>query len=242
MIGSFMNALIYRIPLGINIAFPRSSCPHCKKMIYWYENIPVISYLFLRGKCSKCKSKISIRYPLVELFIGFVSVLLMPRSLEINALWNYFFLFSVFCAFFVHFIIDLEHQILPDSINIYLAILFLCSSVLTKPWPFYVSGAVLGFGLTYFVTWLFYMLRGQIGLGGGDIKLFGALGILLGPEGIIHNIFLSCFLGSIVGLSLMAIGKMNRNTKLAFGPYIIIVAVFQIYFEPWYKYLVSSLF
>lgn len=237
-----MNAIIYRIPREINIAYPRSSCTICNKMIYWYENIPVLSYLLLRGKCSGCKTSISIRYPLTEIFIGLISVILAPRSLDINALWNYIFLFSVFCAFYVHFVIDIEHQILPDGINIFLALLFLCSSIMTRHWSYYVVGGLIGFGLTYGVTWLFYIIKGKIGLGGGDIKLFGVLGILLGPVGITHNLFLSCFLGSIVGVTLIAIGKMGRNSKLAFGPYILVTAVFQIYFSEYYDALVRYLF
>ncbi|ATH06498.1 hypothetical protein BIY24_00635 [Halobacteriovorax marinus] len=235
MIGSFLNAVIYRLPRKINIAHPRSHCTKCKKLIYWYENIPILSYIFLRGKCSKCKEPYSIQYPLVELFIGLVSIFLMPRSLDSMSIMYFFLYFGIFCALFCHFLIDVKHQILPDSINIYLGLSFLCISLLKNPPVFYLSGAAIGFLFPYLVTLAFYHLKGQQGLGGGDIKLFAVLGIILGPVGIINNIFLSCFFGALFSLVMMGLGKMSRTTKLAFGPFIIIVAVFQVYFPTLFK-------
>ncbi len=235
MIGSFLNAVIYRLPRKINIAFPRSHCTSCKKLIYWYENIPILSYVLLRGRCSKCKTSYSVMYPAVEIFIGIVSVLLIPKNLNSMSLMYYFLYFSLFCALFCHFIIDIKHQILPDSINIYIAVVFLCISLLKYSPSYYLLGALIGFLFPYLVTLAFYYLKGQQGLGGGDIKLFAALGIILGPIGIINNIFLSCFFGALFSLIMMALGKMSRNSKLAFGPFIIIVAVFQIYFPTLFR-------
>ncbi|PIK14476.1 A24 family peptidase [Halobacteriovorax sp. JY17] len=235
MIGSFLNAVIYRLPRKINIAFPRSHCTNCKKLIYWYENIPILSYIFLRGKCSKCKSPYSAMYPAVEILIGVVAVLLIPDNLNSMSLMYYFLYFSLFCALFCHFIIDIKHQILPDSINIYIAVVLLCISFLKYSPTYYFLGALIGFLFPYLVTLAFYYLKGQQGLGGGDIKLFAALGILLGPVGIINNIFLSCFFGALFSLVMMALGKMSRNSKLAFGPFIIIVAVFQVYFPTLFR-------
>ncbi len=235
MIGSFLNAVIYRVPRKINIAVPRSHCTKCKKQIYWYENIPVLSYIFLRGKCSKCKAPYSVQYPLIEAFVGLVAIFLMPRTYDSMALMYYFLYFSIFCALLCHFIIDIKHQILPDSINIYLALIFFCIAFIKYTPIYYLSGAAIGFLFPYLVTLAFYHLKGQQGLGGGDIKLFAALGIILGPVGIINNIFLSCFFGAIFSLVMMGLGKMSRTTKLAFGPFIIIVAVFQIFFPALFK-------
>ncbi len=240
MIGSFLNAVIYRIPNNINIAYPRSHCPKCKKLIYWYENIPILSYIFLRGKCSKCHQSFSILYPAVELFIGLVSIWLMPDVLTNTTLMLYAFYFSVFCALFCHFVIDIKHQILPDSINIYLGLLFLVYAIFFKPPIFYLMGAGLGFLFPYLVTLAFYKLKGQVGLGGGDIKLYTVLGIILGPVGVINNIFLSCFFGAVFSLFMMAIGRMDRKTKLAFGPFIIVVALFQLFFPSQFR-IFSSL-
>ena len=229
MIGSFLNALIYRLPLGINIAFPRSACPHCKHVISWFENIPVFSYLLLRGKCSNCKTRISFQYPLIELVTGLFAFLIAPRSLGPSALFSFAFSLSIFSAFLVHFIVDLKHQILPDSINVFLGCLFFVVALVTKPWTHWLIGFGLGLGFPLLVSWLFYLLRGQIGLGGGDIKLYAVLGIYLGPIAVLQNIFLSCFLGAIVGIILMLTKVIKKENPIAFGPFIIIVSSFQIF-------------
>jgi leader peptidase (prepilin peptidase)/N-methyltransferase len=229
MIGSFLNALIYRLPLGINIAFPRSSCPNCKHVISWYENIPIISYLFLKGKCSHCGTKISFIYPFIEILTGLFAFLMAPSSLMPIDLFNFLFFLGVFSAFLVHFIVDLKHQILPDSINIYLGILFFIVAVITKPWTHWLIGLGLGLGFPLLVSWIFYLLKGQVGLGGGDIKLYAVLGIYLGPIAVMQNIFLSCFLGAIVGLLLMAAKIIKKENPIPFGPFIIIISCFQIF-------------
>lgn len=239
LIGSFLNALIYRLPRGINTAIPRSSCPECKKVISWYENIPVLSYLFLRGKCSKCKTKISLGYPAIELLTGIVAYLLSPKDISSFELMNFFFYFSVFCAFLVHFIVDIKHQILPDQVNIFLGLLFFLVSILTQPWTYWALGGAIGFGFPLLVTWVFYLLKGQVGLGGGDIKLYGALGLFLGPVGIMQNIFLSCFLGAVVGLFLMGFKIIKRDHPIAFGPFIILVSAFQIFAPGLFSDLIS---
>lgn len=233
LIGSFLNVLIYRLPLGINIAFPRSSCPQCKHVVTWYENIPILSYLFLKAKCSNCQTGISCLYPVVEFMTGLFAFLIAPHSLTPFEFFNFLFYLSVFSAFLVHFIIDLKHQILPDSINIYLGVLFFIVALITKPWTHWLIGFSLGLGFPLLVSWLFYLTKGQIGLGGGDIKLYGVLGIYLGPTAVMQNIFMSCFLGAIVGLVLIIAKIIKRENPIPFGPFIIFVASFQI-FTPTY--------
>jgi prepilin signal peptidase PulO-like enzyme (type II secretory pathway) len=228
LIGSFLNALIYRLPLGINIAIPRSSCPNCKHVICWYENIPVLSYLALRGKCSNCHTKISWQYPLIEIITGVFAYLIAPKSMEPSELFYFVFFLGVFSAFLVHFIVDLKHQILPDSINIYLGILFFVVSLITKPWTHWALGFALGLGFPLAVSWIFYLIKGQIGLGGGDIKLYGVLGLYLGPIAVMQNIFLSCFLGAIIGIILLSLKIIKRENPIPFGPFILIVASAQI--------------
>ncbi len=239
LVGSFLNALIYRLPRGINIAFPRSSCTECKKIILWYENIPVVSYLFLRGKCSGCKTRISWEYPFVEILTALFAFLIAPASLNPQDLMNFFFFFSVFCAFLVHFIVDLKHQVLPDSINIYLALLFFMISAFSNPWTHWLIGGALGLGFPLLVSWIFYLLKGQVGLGGGDIKLYGALGIYLGPIGVMQTLFLSCFLGALVGIVLIATKLIKRENPIPFGPFILIVASVQIFANDFFKHLIS---
>ncbi len=231
IIGSFLNALIYRIPREINIAVPRSSCPNCKKLIYWYENIPILSFIILRGKCSGCSNKISVRYPLIELTVGLFSLISFPANLDLHYLILFLVQISVFSAFVVHFFIDLDFQILPDSINAYLAIIFLIWGLVDKGLAYSISGGLIGFIFPYLVSYAFLKIRNVEGLGGGDIKLWGALGLYLGPVGIAYNIFLSCFLGSIVAISLILLKKMSKDTPLPFGPFILIVAVIQIFFS-----------
>ena len=239
LIGSFLNALIYRLPRDINIAFPRSSCPNCKKIILWYENIPVLSFLILRGRCSACKTKIAWTYPAVEILSAVFACLVAPKNLEPANLLNFFFFFSVFSAFLVHFIVDLKHQILPDSINIYLAVLFLLIGAFTTPISHWLLGGVLGLSFPLTVSWIFYKLRGQIGLGGGDIKLYGALGLYLGPIGIMQNIFLSCFLGAFIGIVLMGLKIIKKDHPIPFGPFILIVGAVQIFAESSFSHLMS---
>lgn len=239
LVGSFLNALIYRLPRGINIAFPRSSCTECKKIITWYENIPIISFIFLRGKCSGCGTRISWEYPAIEFTAAAFAFLIAPKTIDSTELLNFFFFFSVFCAFLVHLIVDLKHQILPDSINIYLALLFLLVSLFTQVWTYWFIGGAIGLGFPLLVSWIFYQLKGEVGLGGGDIKLFGALGLYLGPIGIMQNIFLSCFLGALIGIILITTKVIRRENPIPFGPFIIAVAGFQIFAESTFKTLIS---
>ena len=165
--------------------------------------------------------------------------MLAPKVIDPQELLNFFFFFSVFCVFLVHFIVDLKHQILPDSLNIYLAVLFLMITIFNYPWSHWLVGGALGFGFPLIVSWVFYQLKGQIGLGGGDIKLYGALGIYLGPIGIMQNLFLSCFLGAIVGLTLIGTKVIKRENPIPFGPFILVVGAVQIFASDWFEHLIS---
>ncbi|EQC43489.1 A24 family peptidase [Bacteriovorax sp. Seq25_V] len=242
LVGSFLNVLIHRIPLKENFVIDRSRCPKCNYQIKWYENLPVISYIFLLGKCRNCKTSISFRYPLVEMITGFVAFLLFPKVLNYSHAASSLLYFSIFCALLVHFFIDLKHKILPDGINIYLGICFFVLAVTKYHYMHWLVGGLIGFLFPLGVTYLFYILRNQVGLGGGDIKLFGVLGLFLGPIGIIHNILFSCILGSVIGLPLMAFKIIDRKTAVPFGPFIIIVAIAQIYFPEFFKSFVSLIF
>lgn len=235
LIGSFLNVVIYRVPRQQSVVKPRSKCPSCGNMIKWHQNIPVLSWLVLRGKCANCGFKIPIKYPLVELICGFIALNLFPNSLEPEDLFTFVYYFSVACVLLAHFIIDIEHKLLPDKLNIYFLLITLPYVVFTTPYMYWLLGGAIGFLGPLFVTWAFYKLRGQIGLGGGDIKLFGILGLLLGPVGIMHNIFMSCFVGAIIGILLIVTKKMNKDTTLAFGPYIILVASIQIFFPKFFE-------
>ena len=239
LIGSFLNVIIVRVPKGEGIFLPRSHCPRCKRLIRWYDNIPVLSYLFLRGACRGCQSPISALYPLVELLGGLGAFLLIDFSAGPSALFRSVILFSVVCVFLCHFIIDLKHQILPDGLNIYLGCIFLMNMIIFLNWKFSLLGFCIGFGFPYLITLLFYWLKGEIGLGGGDIKLYGVLGLYLGPLGVLQNVFLSSLLGSVVTLSLILSKKIDKKTPVPFGPFIIAVASWQIFFPKIYKKSIS---
>lgn len=230
MVGSFLNVVIYRLPREESVITPRSKCPKCSSLVKWYQNIPILSFIFLRGKCGSCDFKIPWRYPLTELTVALFSLLLMPPDLAPGSLLNFAFFFSVACVFTAHLLIDLEHQLLPDKLNIYLLAVSLPYVILHFPVMHWVLGGLIGFFGPYGVTALFYKLRGVVGLGGGDIKLFGILGIILGPLGVVNNIFMSCMIGSIIGLILIGLKKLDRNSPFAFGPFIILAATLQIFF------------
>ncbi len=232
MIGSFLNVVIARMPDNKSVVTPRSACPKCGHKISWFENIPIISYIFLRGKCRGCGVGISKLYPLIELITGLSAIYLIGlNSNSIEDLTSGFFNFSIFCALLCHFVIDLKHYLLLDKINLYLAVLFLANTLFYGNIFHSLIGALVGGLIPYLVTWLFYKLRGKVGLGGGDIKLWAALGIQLGPIGIIHNIWLSCMFGAIIGIFLIAIKFLKKDEPLPFGPFIILTASFQIFFK-----------
>lgn len=238
LIGSFLNVLILRLPRKKDVVFDRSECPKCHTQLKWFHNIPVLSFIILKGKCGFCKTRISWRYPLIELFTSLVAFLLMPKDLNYDELIHFIFYLTIACVFICHFIIDLENHLLLDSLNLYLLALFLSYSIFYMSWEYWAIGGAIGFFGPLLVTWIFYKLRGQVGLGGGDIKLFGILGIFLGPIGIIFTIFLSCFLGAISGIILISFKKMTKDKPMAFGPYILLVAAFQIFF-PHYSSIIQ---
>ncbi len=241
LIGSFLNVVIVRLPLNKNLVSDRSVCPKCGAQLKWYHNIPLWSFIFLRGKCAFCSTPISWRYPLIEILTGLISYWLFPSEVNSTNIGPYFFYFALACVFICHFFIDLDHQLLLDKLNIYLLVLIVPFCILNFYWMHWLLGGVLGFGVPLLVTWLFYKIRGQIGLGGGDIKLFGILGLLLGPTGVFFTIFLSCMVGAILGLTLIALKKLSKDKPMAFGPAILLVAAFQIFF-PEAAYHVQSWF
>lgn len=230
LIGSFLNVVILRLPVKKNLSSDRSACPSCGTQLKWYHNIPILSFTFLLGKCGFCKARISWRYPCIELLTGLISFWLFPENPELTNIGIYLFYFSVACIFICHLFIDLDHHLLLDSLNLYLLAMVLPFSIFNYHWQYWAIGGAIGFGVPLLVTWLFYKLRGQIGMGGGDIKLYGILGLMLGPVGVIFNIFMSCLVGAVIGLTMIALKKLSKDKPMAFGPAILIVGAFQIYF------------
>lgn len=239
-IGSFANVVIYRLPLHKNPSKGRSHCPQCGTLIPWYYNLPVLSFIWLKGKCHYCSFKIPASYFLIEALCGGFLLWIFPFPPTLQNMIIPVLYFIIFVCFICHFVIDLKHKILPDSINFLLALIFLGLGLYEKNWQTSLIGFAVGFGLTYCVTWVFYKIKGQIGLGGGDIKLFGALGFYLGPMGILLNLCLSCFLGSVIIFALILTKKASKDTPIPFGPFIIITACFQIFFPQTFQNLLQS--
>lgn len=242
MIGSFLNVVIHRVPLlleyewrsqcrellGLDqeveeqpqgIMFGRSRCPKCGKAIRAYENIPLLSWLLLRGRCSACKAKISLRYPAVELItaVGFVIVLwhFGPNLQGLTAL--------VLTAMLIAMTwIDIDHQLLPDNMTVPL----MWGGLLLAVWNVHtdlvssVIGAMAGYLVLWSVYQLFRLLTGKEGMGYGDFKLLAALGAWMGWQMLPLIVLLSSVVGALVGLILMATGKLKKDHPMPFGPYI----------------------
>ncbi len=222
VIGSFLNVCIYRIPRNLSIVFPSSKCPKCGAEIKAIDNIPLISYILLRGRCRSCKETISIRYPLVELLNGLCYVLVLWRyGLSPTAIVFMAYMSALIVITFV----DIDFQIIPDVITIPGAFICLALGSLVVKDPFlrvsmlgYKSsliGAALGFGLFYAIA---ILSRG--GMGGGDIKMMAMVGALTGWKGVLLTTFAGSLLGSVIGIALMALKGKGRKTKIPFGPFL----------------------
>lgn len=231
--GSFTNVLVLRIPAGENWITKRSRCLSCNKKISFWHNIPIISYIVLGGKCSNCEKEFSIQYVIMELLFGIKSVIIAYFYLtDFSTMSIYYFIHYdiLLCFLIAHVCIDFKHKILPDSINIIILCILLIQVAINGQWFNAAMGFTVGFGSTLLITYLFYFLKGQVGLGGGDIKLYGLVGIALGVQGVIQNLMMSSMLGLVVALIMMALKKMKKNEHFAFGPWIIIVFVIQLFF------------
>jgi len=220
IVGSFLNVVILRLPEeDQSIVFPASHCTHCKTPLQWYENIPLLSYLFLRGKCGHCSVHISIQYPLVEAIMAILTVALVYRfglSIETAA----YFLFSA--ALLVIIVIDIQHQIIPDVISLPgIAIGFLFSFINNMvTWQSSLIGGIVGGGVLYTIAFAYFMLRKVDGMGGGDIKLLAMIGAWLGWQSLPFVILFSSLTGTLVGLIAMANQKKGGQTRIPFGPFL----------------------
>lgn len=217
-VGSFLNVCIHRLPRRESIQRPASHCPRCGHLLRWYENIPLVSYLTLRGRCRECRERISPVYPAVELataliFLG--SFLLFgPGLLFVSRT-----LFA--CAMIVLFFIDLRHQILPNVITVPGIAAGFAFSLVTPPgWGSSLIGIALGGGALLGLAEAYYWVRGEEGLGMGDVKMLAMIGAFLGWKLMLLTLVLSSFLGSLVGLGLIMAGKGTMKYALPFGTFL----------------------
>jgi len=229
LIGSFLNVCIHRLPARESIVFPRSYCPSCKNRIAAYDNIPIISFLLLRGRCRSCKNPISWRYPAVELLngLGYFSILHCFGPTPATLIYAIFFSCLVVIAF-----IDLAHQIIPDVITLPGIPLSVLAAATVLPTGFLNSlqGLVLGGGLFYLIYGLSLLLFKKEGMGGGDIKLIAMIGALLGWKEVLLAIFSASVIGSVVGLILIGMHLRGRSDPIPFGPFLVIGALISLFF------------
>lgn len=217
-LGSFVSVLSYRIPKNIPFVKGRSFCPKCKNKISWYDNIPLFSYLLLRGKCRMCYQKISARYPIIEVVsaIGFVSIILLSG----NDIVRTIHLLIVYVLLLTIFIIDIEHQIIPDSLTYILIILTIVNTFIFDQSHLFTS-LFSGFLASAFLMFINIFTKGK-GMGLGDVKfaIFG--GMFVGLDKMPIWLLLSFLTGAILGSILMLFGKAGLKTKIAFGPFLIL--------------------
>jgi leader peptidase (prepilin peptidase)/N-methyltransferase len=219
LFGSFANVVIYRMPLGKSIVSPGSSCQSCGKPVKWYNNVPILAWFWLRGRCASCGAKYSIRYALVELLMASLfAVAGYKLGLSWTLLEALLFIFGSVTASFI----DLDHMILPDKFTLSGIVIGLIGAALNPDRGFLdaVWGVLAGGGFLWAVAYLYYAIRGREGMGGGDIKLLGWIGAVLGWKAIPVVILVSSIIGSIVGVMLALRTKEGMNHAIPFGPYL----------------------
>lgn len=255
VVGSFLNVVIYRVPLRRSVVRPRSSCPACGAAIAWYHNVPVVSWLVLGGKCAACHAPIAARYPFVEA---------ANAALWLAAGWRYgitpetLVLLPFLSAMLALFFTDWDHKLLPDRITLPLLVLGLASA----PWnarldlarlavgpgtagprlATALAGAAAGFGALFLVGWLWQVLFRREALGGGDLKLMAAVGAYLGLPGVVVTIFGGSLVGTLVALPFLLGGRWTMTRELPFGCFLTpAAALFALWGEPvvrWYLGLI----
>jgi leader peptidase (prepilin peptidase) / N-methyltransferase len=244
-IGSFLNVCISRMPHNESVVHPRSRCPQCRKQIAGYDNIPVLSYILLGGRCRNCKKSISIRYPLTEALTGVIGALIY---LEYGLGLEFVVYLAFAAALIVLAFIDADHRILPDPITLNgLWIGLLLSLVIFIPGPWVaralqavgfsfpgerlvsfassVVGAIVGGGILWLVGEAYFRVRGVEGMGFGDVKMMAMVGAFLGTPRTVFTIMAGSLLGSVIGLILMRFGGKDKEYELPFGTFLSLGAI-----------------
>jgi leader peptidase (prepilin peptidase)/N-methyltransferase len=236
-IGSFLNVCIYRLPASKSISHPRSSCPSCGELIRFYDNIPVFSYLFLKGRCRFCREPISVRYPIIEILAGlFGLVTFIQYGLTLEALIYYVYIAALVVVTFI----DIDHQIIPDVITLPgIPIFFIASFALPDiNYRDSLLGICIGGGSLLLVAWAYNLITKKEGMGGGDIKLLAMIGAVIGWKGVLFTIFVASAVGTISGMLVMLKARKSMKLAIPFGPFLAIGGIAYIFFGPqlidWY--------
>jgi leader peptidase (prepilin peptidase)/N-methyltransferase len=222
-IGSFLNVCIYRLPRGQSLIRPASRCPSCGRPLRWFDNVPVVSWIALGGRCGQCHARIPVQYPIVELVTAALFVLVVwltpPGPLLASRL-------VLTTALVVLFAIDLEHHILPNVITLPgIVVGFLFSLIAPPGWSSSLIGIVVGAGVLYWIATLYYMVRREEGLGMGDVKMLGMIGAFLGWRAVLLTLVLSSFAGALIGMGLMVTGRGTMKYALPFGTFLALGAL-----------------
>ncbi|MBE0433291.1 prepilin peptidase [candidate division WOR-3 bacterium] len=229
VIGSFLNVLVYRLPRQRSIIAPRSFCPECKKTIAWYENIPILSFLLLRGRCSKCGKRISFRYPSVELLTGLLFIYAFGRF---GLGYEFFFTAFFFCALIVISFIDFSFQVIPDMISIpgiFLGIIF---QLIRGDFLAGIFGMAFGGGLILFIRVIGGLVYKKEVMGLGDVYLTAMIGAFVGFPFILPAIFIGALVGAVLGILYIVSTHQDRESPIPFGPFLSIGGAAVIIFQP----------
>jgi leader peptidase (prepilin peptidase)/N-methyltransferase len=222
-VGSFLNVVIHRVPLGQSVVTPPSRCPKCGYRLKWYDNLPIVGWLWLRGRCRECKNRISIQYPIVELITALLFVVMVWITPLSPLLASRLLLVCILIALFG---IDLEHQILPNSITLPGVVAGLLLSTIGPPGiRDALIGTVLGGAILYAVAMGYYLWRREEGLGMGDVKMLAMIGAFLGWQMVLVTLMLATFSGALIGMALIALQRGNMKLALPFGTFLAAGAV-----------------
>lgn len=242
MVGSFLNVVIHRVPLGESVVKPRSRCPGCGHQLSAWENVPVLSWLLLRGRCRGCGSRISARYPFIEILCAWLAWVLFQRfGASVEFLGMAWFGFSLVALTWI----DLDHQLLPDRLTLPGILVGLVVAPLSDPANFLPAlldafvGVLVGGGILWTVAWSYEKATGREGMGGGDIKFLAMIGAFLGWQGVLLALFLGSLTGSLLGVAILVAGRGDRRLALPFGPFLAIGAFLALFWGPqliaWYQ-------
>jgi leader peptidase (prepilin peptidase)/N-methyltransferase len=230
LVGSFLNVCILRLPKEESIVWPGSHCPQCKNPIRFYDNIPLISYLLLKGRCRDCHRPISFQYPLIE---GITAVASLILFMKFGPSLSYLFYFLFVAALIVITVIDLYHQIIPDLISLPgIGVGLLASLIIPQITLFNsVIGILLGGGSLFLVANVYHWLFKREGMGGGDVKLLAMIGAFLGWKAVILTILLGSLIGSMIGVMVMVLKGKDFKYAIPFGPFLSMGAVVSLFYQ-----------
>lgn len=218
ILGSFLNVVIHRLPLGQSIVRPGSRCPQCKARVRWFDNVPILSWLWLRGRCRRCKWRIPVKYPLVELLSAFAAAGIVWRyGFSLQAVWIYAFVAIMLAITFI----DWAHQIIPDPLSLGGVVLGWAGAAICLDVGLVQSlvGSFVGAGVILLIAGLYRGIRKVDGMGGGDVKLMAMIGAFLGWKMVLPVLFIAALFGSLYGAYLMRSGGHGK-TAVAFGSFL----------------------